>query len=811
LLGNARDKVIFFAKLFEEYVLKPISSGIFCKGRRPMRLKLHSLILALLMLFGTTGLFGQSKQLYTWKDDLAAIQNISAAELEAQRDAVAHIRTGVELWLKLHPNSTIQLQSAPPQPWNSDQISKQVSQLQRVIESILKEDPSRSFELGLTVISVTAETSPLSPFTDGIDYSEIVNSHNTNLVQSIQTLPGLSIDHKSSRNQTGIMIRGFDTRQVGIYLDGVPVYIPYDGYADLGRFLTSDIADIDVAKGYSSPLLGPNGLGGVINIVTRQPQKKLEGDALMGTGSGDMLESGLHLGSRWHKFFLRAGMDWLQTDYFPLSNDFTRNAAQPTFERLNSDQRDIRYNGRLGYTMDDENQFVFTYNKQKADYGVPTYAGNDTTNNKTKYWKWPYWNRDSYYINSNTGLGEHSALKFRAFYDRYPNGLDMFSNSTYTLQTNQGSSRYDDKSIGLSSEISSRIFPRHVLGASVFFKGDDHTEHSINFDKKNVRTIEPWRTDRDELVSLGVQDSITLSSKLRATLGFSADHLNATKAQDLDKTANKLKPFTCTSEGITGTCQLLHSWAYNPLASISYTIGQSGTAFFTFAMKSHFPTLKDRYSFKNGQAVPNPELRPEHARNYDLGYSHVLGFKTTMQIELYRSDVYDAIEQATIPAEFTNQCSSLSKTTCRKSVNVGKELHQGVELTIRSNPMRRLTLDANYTFLKRTISGPANMTGVYPTGSPKHKAVGSATVRLPHEILMLASVRYEAGTISTNDSGLVIPASKFATADLEGVVPIYGGASLQLGIKNLFDRNYYYQEGFPEAGRNWYFNARYRF
>jgi iron complex outermembrane recepter protein len=30
-------------------------------------------------------------------------------------------------------------------------------------------------------------------------------------------------------------------------------------------------------------------------------------------------------------------------------------------------------------------------------------------------------------------------------------------------------------------------------------------------------------------------------------------------------------------------------------------------------------------------------------------------------------------------------------------------------------------------------------------------------------------------------------------------------------VKNLFDRNYYYQEGYPEPGRNWYVNLRYRF
>jgi iron complex outermembrane receptor protein len=34
---------------------------------------------------------------------------------------------------------------------------------------------------------------------------------------------------------------------------------------------------------------------------------------------------------------------------------------------------------------------------------------------------------------------------------------------------------------------------------------------------------------------------------------------------------------------------------------------------------------------------------------------------------------------------------------------------------------------------------------------------------------------------------------------------------MQAGVKNLFDRNYYYWEGFPEEGRNWYLTLRYTF
>jgi iron complex outermembrane recepter protein len=777
----------------------------------------------LILLFTASVSQGQTKQLLTWRNDLAHLQTIPKEDLSGNGEAVSQIRTGIEFWLKLHPSAGIALKSAPPQPWNSGQIAEQVAQLRETIDAIIKEDPQRPFELGITLVSVTAEASPLSPVTDSIDHSKIEDFHSTSVTQAIQYLPGLAIDRKASRNQSGVMIRGFDTRQVGLYLDNVPLYVPYDGYADISRFLTSDIAEIEVAKGYSSPLLGPNGLGGAVNLVSREPEKKIEGDVSIGTGSGDMLESGAHIGSRWKRFFFRGGMDWLQTNDYPISENFKLNTNQSNYDRTNSYQRDVRYNGRVGWTPRGRDQYVFTYSNQKADYASPPYSGTDATN-KVNYWQWPVWNRDSYYFNSNTGLGESSDIKFRIFYDHYPNRMHQYTDLRYS--TLSGVSNYNDHSDGASTEFSTRVLSKHTIGASFFFKDDTHRETGLSI-SNGIGTIQPWRSDRDQLTSIGLQDSIALTAKFHATVGLSIDHLNAMTALDLKTTTtttgsgkNKVTTttyaigvFECgdSRAGAPLSSCLLHVWAYNPLASLSYSLTKSGSVFLTFAEKSHFPTLKDRYSYKNGQAIPNPTLQPEHARNWDLGYSHVFPFSTMVQLELFRSDVYDAIENTTIAAQFSNQCPSLPAGVCQQSLNVGKEVHQGAEFTIRSSPLSRLTLDANYTFLNRTISGPSNMPAVYPTGTPKHRTIGTASLRLPHQIKLLASARYDSGSFTTNNSGIPVPASKFATADLGGIVPIVSGMSLQLGVKNLFDRNYYFQEGFPEAGRNVYMSMRYRF
>jgi iron complex outermembrane receptor protein len=461
-----------------------------------------------------------------------------------------------------------------------------------------------------------------------------------------------------------------------------------------------------VAKGYSSPLLGPNGLGGAVNLVSRTPKKKFEGDLSIGTGSGNMLESGAHFGSRWDDFFLRAGMDWLETDFYPISGDFALNTNQPNYHRTNSYQRDVRYMGRAGWTPR-EDQYVFTYSNQKSDYGAPPYSGTDTVNNRPRYWQWPYWNRESYYFNSNTGLGGSNFLKARAFYDHYPNSLNTYTDNTYSALS--GSSVYNDHSEGFSTEFSTRMFPLNALAASFFYKGDTHKEHGVSY-RNGVETVEPERKHHDQLISMGFQDAISLSERMHATVGFSADHLNATEAQDLltittgsgrnAVTTYEVVPFECerSEAGEPPSSCLAHAWAYNPLASLSYSVAKSGTLFATFAMKSHFPTLKDRYSYKNGQAIPNPTLEPEHSVNWTVGYSHVFASNTLAQLNLFRSDVYDAIQNAVVPAEFPDQCPSMPEGTCRQSVNVAKQVHQGVEFTIRSTPIPRLTLDASYAF-----------------------------------------------------------------------------------------------------------------
>jgi iron complex outermembrane receptor protein len=486
---------------------------------------------------------------------------------------------------------------------------------------------------------------------------------------------------------------------------------------------------------------------------------------------------------------------------------------QPGYDRINSDRRDVRYNGRFGWTPRENDRYVLSYSTQKSDYGVPPYSGTDTENNKPKFWRWPYWKKEMYYFNSNTELRATDSVKFRAFYDRYRNNMTGFTDSDYSSVSSIAP--YDDYSAGASAEFTTRRLSRHSMSASFLLKDDVHKESQATYTNTAIFT-EPWRTQHDRIFSIGFQNIVTVSSRIRATLGFSADILDAVKAEDLITTVTgsgknavriySVEPFSC---GDTNCPDRI--WNFNPVASMSYSLSERSSLFFSFARKSHFPMLKDRYSYRYGKAIPNPALEAEHAGNWSLGFSHIFGHSTVLQADLFRSDVYDAIRNAIVPAEYEGQCPSMADGQCQQAVNVGKEVHKGVEIVLQSKPVSWMTLRTDYSYLQWSISGPINMLRAYPVRAPKHKIISTANVIMPLEILLLAAIRYESGTLTINDSGTVAPASKFATADIGFMVPLLSGMSAQTGVENLFDRNYYYREGFPEPGRSWYFNIRYSY
>src|SRR5690606_18258895 len=132
------------------------------------------------------------------------------------------------------------------------------------------------FDLGaIEVIEVTGEKEAgwNEPISATIELDEIRLLERHDVADAASLLPGVTIQNIGGRSERLLFVRGFNSRQVPLFIDGIPVYVPYDGNVDLGRFTTFDVAEISVTKAFTSMLYGANTLGGSINLVSRRSEE----------------------------------------------------------------------------------------------------------------------------------------------------------------------------------------------------------------------------------------------------------------------------------------------------------------------------------------------------------------------------------------------------------------------------------------------------------------------------------------------------------------------------------------------------------
>lgn len=82
----------------------------------------------------------------------------------------------------------------------------------------------RVFQLGEVVVS--GSKTPDS--TNTMSAVQIEKFNRVDVSNALNTLPGISLANVGPRNESVVYVRGFDLRQVPVFIDGIPVYVPYD-------------------------------------------------------------------------------------------------------------------------------------------------------------------------------------------------------------------------------------------------------------------------------------------------------------------------------------------------------------------------------------------------------------------------------------------------------------------------------------------------------------------------------------------------------------------------------------------------------
>lgn len=112
-----------------------------------------------------------------------------------------------------------------------------------------------------------------------IDREEIQNMPADNITDILKTINGVDVRRRSPHGvQTDVGIRGSSYEQTLILVDGVGVNDPQTGHHNMDLPVNlDDIERIEVLKGPAATIYGPNAMGGVINIITRDPDQNAWG------------------------------------------------------------------------------------------------------------------------------------------------------------------------------------------------------------------------------------------------------------------------------------------------------------------------------------------------------------------------------------------------------------------------------------------------------------------------------------------------------------------------------------------------------
>ena len=650
-----------------------------------------------------------------------------------------------------------------------------------------------TFALGTVEIIGKRPAADSSATTDTVSADTLAARHRDDLSEALDLIPGVAIENTGQRRERTISLRGFTSRQVPLFIDGIPVYVPYDGNVDLARFGVDYVAQIVVSKGLGSLLYGPNTLGGAINVVSRKPVQAVEISARGTVEADDRLNGNEHridasIGGNTGSWYGIVTGSYSTSNGYRLPEDFVPVAAQSAGERLNAADRDSLFTAKLGY-QDDNNEYALSYYRQDGEKHDPPYAGSYLRTNalpdgvQVRYWNWPYWDKESLYFVARNAITSQGTLRWRVFNDSFRNALDSYDDATYTTHSRPYAfigSLYNDFTYGGSADFEWNWSSDHTTRIAGHFRNDVHREYQ-------VAPLAPLMHLEIPTYDFAIEHEWHVLPSLTLTPGYSY-MVQPARTVEVYNSSSRTFSLVTTNRSTASNGQLVAIYQLNPAQSVFAGVSQ----------KTRFPTIKERFSGGLGSVVPNPGLSPETALHYEIGFEQKAD-RWSAKLALFQSRLHDAIQSVSLPP------TACSVPPCTELENVAKQRDRGVELTADYSPLATLKFGGEVDIAQIVnLSNPA----IRYTGAPENKYRLTGDWQFLPKWWLRADAQHESARFSASTGSRVAGSFTLVNAFVRyAPIPPLG---IELGVRNATDELYAYEEGFFEPGRTWLAQLDYR-
>lgn len=630
--------------------------------------------------------------------------------------------------------------------------------------SVLAALPCASFAAGVeldellvtaTLASQKSEEAPA--FATVITSDDIKKSAVSSLSDLMRETVGVNNSTDSS-GRDEIQIRGLDGAYTVILVNGKRVSsssaFAKGSDTDLNSVPLNAIERVEIIRGPMSALYGADAIGGVVNIITKQPLD----DQWQRTVNAEvrMIESG----DEGTQYRLGASAQGPLADNLKVSLSAEAQQQDPWYLNAEDEvsQREERkvqnLNSTLAWqaTAEQSVDFDFGYNHDKRPYqaySAGAYREQEITRidlGATYKGAWDWGNTTAFIKQENSDVSDYNS--------RYPT-----PDHDNLEQRNTYAKAYADAAFGAHNVLAGMDYKLEKVTDPYFLEnGSDSTDQYGVF----------------------VQDGIALNDAVNLTLsGRMDDH-------EIYGSNFSPKAYLVVDAGDGLTIKGGVSQAFK-----APSIAQSNSSYSQVSCGGS--------CFLSG----NSDLEAETSTSYEIGF----------ELRKASYDLSAAIFKNDIDNMITRTVDRSTDPISVQWVNVNKAMTQGFELSTSMDLTEDLMVSANYTFLDtESEDDSGNVTEL--TGRAKHQAMIGFDHQTTDRLATFLNVNFISGMKGTDDNNDIKTLSSYYRADVGVIADVTDDLVIRAGIKNLNDVRLDEEDSdFTtfELGRSYYVSANYHF
>lgn len=506
------------------------------------------------------------------------------------------------------------------------------------------------------------------------------------------------------QGRSNVSIRGSESRHVLIMVDGKRMggELSYNSANawDVDRIRMEDVEKVEIIRGPAGALYGSDAIGGVINVITKTPNKNIaEINYEYGwyeNGKGAGYKSNLYLQGAENNYSYKINAGLNKNRPYEVSEG----------NEANFYGKDQPLSLNVGYTFDNGNKLSFDVSRLKENNQEHSFSSKvtpsmhpmmpTTVTNKNGVVKND--NKRTDYALTYSGNDNKHDWMFRAYKSVYDKNYtsqsreDKFKNGV--LAESKVSNKFDTVKRTLSTiegKDTINLSDKHKLTAGFEYRQDKSAGTRI---KKNPAGMSNVHDAYDEAeinyLAAYVQDEIKPDAKWLVIPSVRYDHSDKFGSEitsQIGTTYNaaddvRIKAVIGQGYKTPTVNELYHYWEMFPGAW--HNMGPMGMQFVPG-------------KFYEG----NPDLKPEKSLSYELAIEKDWGEKATVHLGAFRNEVKDLIETYGTGA-FTNNTTHpglAEQDAIQHYRNVPEAILQGVELYGSHRLGKDIYLNAGYTFL----------------------------------------------------------------------------------------------------------------